>query len=125
MYLHADQLPERAVLRGFDLCIVGAGAAGIAMAHRLANSSLKVILLVSGSPDDKTLPDEDRQSLYHGTAGDFSAESRSGFLASLAPEYVWRYNQPLRISGRVRLIRSTSCRVPVSAMSPGLSLWTS
>ena len=80
MYLQADQLPERAVLRGFDLCIVGAGAAGIAMAHRLANSSLKVILLVSGSPDDKTLPDADRQSLYHGTAGDFLQKVDPVFL---------------------------------------------
>ena len=80
MYLHADQLPERAVLRGFDLCFVGAGAAGIAMAHRLANSSLKIILLVSGSPGDKTLPDEDRQSLYHGTAGDFLQKVDPVFL---------------------------------------------
>ena len=71
MYLHADQLPENTVLQGFDLCIVGAGAAGIAMAHRLANSSLKLLLLVSGTPGDKTLPDAERQSLYHGTVGDF------------------------------------------------------
>ena len=49
MYYHADQLPEDTILQGFDICIVGAGAAGIAMAQRLANSSLKVILLVSGS----------------------------------------------------------------------------
>lgn len=71
MYLHADQLPKNTVLRGFDLCIIGAGAAGIAMAQRLAGSSLKVLLLVSGSPNDKALPDADRQSLYQGTAGSF------------------------------------------------------
>ncbi len=71
MYLYADQLPEHTVLQGFDLCIVGAGAAGIAMAQRLANSSLTVILLVSGGPGDRAAPDRDRQSLYHGTTGSF------------------------------------------------------
>ena len=80
MYLHADQLPENTVLQGFDLCIVGAGAAGIAMAHRLAYSSLKLLLLVSGTPGDKTLPDAERQSLYHGTVGDFLQKVDPVFL---------------------------------------------
>ena len=71
MYAYADQLPEGAILQGFDICIVGAGAAGIAMAQRLAHSSLKVILLVSGSPGDRGMPTEARQALYHGTVGDF------------------------------------------------------
>ena len=80
MYLHADQLPEHTVLRGYDICIVGAGAAGIAMAQRLANSSLKVILLVSGGPGDKAAPDRDRQSLYHGTVGSFLRKVDPVFL---------------------------------------------
>ncbi len=80
MYLYADQLPENTVLQGFDLCIVGAGAAGIAMAQRLANSSLTVILLVSGSPGDRATPDRDRQSLYHGTAGSFLQKVDPVFL---------------------------------------------
>ncbi len=71
MYQYADQLPANTVLQGFDLCIVGAGAAGIAMAQRLAKSSLSVLLLVSGSPGDKARPDQDRQSLYQGGTGDF------------------------------------------------------
>lgn len=71
MYVHADQLPEGTLLQGFDVCIIGAGAAGIAMAQRLAHTSVKVILLVSGHKHDKGLPDDDRQSLYHGTVGDF------------------------------------------------------
>lgn len=71
MYIHADQLPEGTILQGFDVCIVGAGAAGIAMAQRLANTSVQVVLLVSGHKHDKGLPDDDRQSLYHGTVGDF------------------------------------------------------
>ena len=48
MYFYADHLPDGAILQGFDICIIGAGAAGIAMAQRLANTSLKVLLLVSG-----------------------------------------------------------------------------
>ena len=71
MYAHADHLPEDTLLQGFDICIVGAGAAGIAMAQRLANTSLKILLLVSGSPGDRGLPDDGRQALYHGTTGDF------------------------------------------------------
>ena len=74
MYLQADQLPEGALLQGFDICIVGAGAAGIAMAQRLANTSLKVIMLVSGAPGDRAAPSEARQSLYQGTVGDFLAK---------------------------------------------------
>ena len=71
MYLYADQLPEGALLQGFDICIVGAGAAGIAIAQRLAGGSLKVILLVSGGPGDRGAPAEARQSLYQGAVGEF------------------------------------------------------
>lgn len=71
MYIHADQLPEGTVLQGFDVCIIGAGASGIAMAKRLAHTSVKVLLLVSGSKHDKGLPDDDRQSMYYGTVGSF------------------------------------------------------
>ena len=80
MYLHADDLPANTILQGFDICIVGAGAAGIAMAQRLANSSLKVILLVSGNPGDRGLPDEKRQALYRGTVGEFLAKVDPDFL---------------------------------------------
>ena len=82
MYRYADQLPEGATLQGFDICIVGAGAAGIAMAQRLANTSLKVILLVSGSPGDRGLPAAARQSLYQGTVGEF--------LSKVDPEFPQR-----------------------------------
>ena len=71
MYAHADHSPADTILQGFDICIVGAGAAGIAMAQRLAHSSLKVILLVSGSPSERSTPDAARQALYQGTTGDF------------------------------------------------------
>ena len=80
MYRHAEHLPEGTILRGFDLCIVGAGAAGIAMAQRLANTSSQVLLLVSGSPGDKREPDAARQSLYGGTTGDFLRSVDADFL---------------------------------------------
>ena len=41
------------ILQDFDICIIGAGAAGIAMAQRLTGSPLKVLLLVSGHPGDR------------------------------------------------------------------------
>ena len=80
MYAYADQLPADAIIQDFDICIVGAGAAGIAMAQRLANSSLKVILLASGQPADRGAPAEDRQALYRGSAGDFLQKVDPDFL---------------------------------------------
>ncbi len=80
MYVHADCLPADTILTDFDICIVGAGAAGIAMAQRLADSSLKVILLVSGGPSDRGIPDEARQALYQGSAGDFLQKVDPVFL---------------------------------------------
>ncbi len=80
MYAYADQLPAQTELQGFDICIVGAGAAGIAMAQRLAHSSLRVILLVSGSPGDRGLPEAARQDLYAGTTGDFLRRVDPDFL---------------------------------------------
>ena len=80
MYVYADHLPAETILQDFDICIVGAGAAGIAMAQRLANSTRKVLLLVSGQPGDKTLPDAARQSLYRGTVGSFLGKVDPAFL---------------------------------------------
>jgi len=80
MYAFADQLDAGAVVQDFDICIVGAGAAGIAMAQRLANTSVTVLLLVSGQPADRGLPDEARQALYQGTAGDFLQRVDPDFL---------------------------------------------
>ena len=80
MYLHADQLPAGTALSGFDICIVGAGAAGIALAQRLADTPLKVLLLVSGAPGDRSVPDAARQALYAGTIGDFLQKVDPDFL---------------------------------------------
>lgn len=61
----AKQLPHGAELRA-DLCIVGAGAAGISLALELIGSGLQVLVLESGG-----LKAERRtQSLYEGTVRD-------------------------------------------------------
>ncbi len=80
MYAFADQLDADTVVQDFDICIVGAGAAGIAMAQRLANTSLRTLLLVSGQPSDRGAPDANRQALYQGTAGDFLRKVDPDFL---------------------------------------------
>ncbi|MEZ4668107.1 MAG: GMC oxidoreductase [Anaerolineae bacterium] len=71
MYLNAENLPDGTVLQNVDVCIVGAGAAGIPMARRLIGSGKKVLLLVSGQSADRGLPTPRLQSIYRGTAGEF------------------------------------------------------
>lgn len=71
MYRDATDLPNGALLRGYDICIVGAGAAGLAMAKRLNGASVSVLLLASGSPEDRGTPPEHAQSVYRGTVGPF------------------------------------------------------
>ncbi len=56
-------VPSGAILEA-DVCVVGAGAAGITLARRLASSSLRVVVLESGGYD----LDPDIQSLYAGDA---------------------------------------------------------
>ncbi len=62
MIFDARNLETDSVLRGFDICIVGAGAAGITLAMELSKGRIKVCLLESGSLDY----DDDTQSLYRG-----------------------------------------------------------
>jgi choline dehydrogenase-like flavoprotein len=81
MYLSADQVPDGTLLQGFDLCIVGAGAAGLVMAHRLAGSTLKVLVLSSGSASDRGRPMAALQSIYRGTTGPFLEKVDPIFLA--------------------------------------------
>lgn len=61
MHIDARTLGNGAVLEG-DICIVGAGAAGISMALQLVNSTLKVILLEGGGFERE----EAMQDLYRG-----------------------------------------------------------
>lgn len=63
--LDAHDLPNGAILQA-DLCIVGAGAAGISMALEFAGTSLEVLVLESGG----IKPEKDTQALYAGTVAD-------------------------------------------------------
>lgn len=65
MMQDARELPEASVL-STDLCIVGAGAAGIALALEFAGTGTQVLLLESGG----TKPDPETQGLYAGTVAD-------------------------------------------------------
>ena len=80
MYLSADQLSDGTLLQGYDICIVGAGAAGLAMAKRLIGTSRRVLVLASGLADDKGRPEAQRQSIYKGTVGDFLQKVDPVFL---------------------------------------------
>jgi choline dehydrogenase-like flavoprotein len=60
-YLDAREVPDGAQIET-DICIIGGGAAGIAMAAELLGSSRRVILLESGGLS----LDGDTQSLYNG-----------------------------------------------------------
>lgn len=62
MIQDAREVPEGSVLKA-ELCIVGAGAAGIALALEFAGTGTDVLLLESGG----TKPEPDTQDLYAGT----------------------------------------------------------
>ncbi|MDZ7773783.1 MAG: GMC family oxidoreductase [Balneolaceae bacterium] len=59
--LRSDTIPE---LEPYDLAVVGAGAAGITIARRLAGSGLRICLIESGDFEQE----EETQSLYGGEA---------------------------------------------------------
>ncbi|GAA0505210.1 MAG: GMC oxidoreductase [Pigmentiphaga sp.] len=65
MLLNANDLPDHARLAA-DICIVGAGAAGISMALELSDCGLDIVLLESGTKE----PDPRTQALYQGTVED-------------------------------------------------------
>lgn len=63
MLLDARELDIGAVIEA-DVCVVGAGAAGITLARSLRGSGLRVVLMESGGLD----LDDETQALYEGTA---------------------------------------------------------
>lgn len=65
MIIDARSLLDGAVLSG-DLCIVGAGAAGIAMALQFIDTKFDVLVLESGGLE----AEPDTQALYQGTVAD-------------------------------------------------------
>ena len=70
-----------------DLCIIGAGAAGITIAREIAGSGQRVCLLESGGYDF----DGDTQNLYAGETVGASLPSARHLAAAL----LWRHDQPL------------------------------
>jgi choline dehydrogenase-like flavoprotein len=62
LFADARNVPADSTIEA-DLCIVGAGAAGITLAREFIGSPQKVVLLESGGED----PDPDTQSLYDGS----------------------------------------------------------
>ncbi len=80
MYLSSDQFPAGTILENYDLCIVGAGAAGLSLARKLAGTSKKILVLAAGTPEEKGLPPSFRQKIYGGTAGEFLAKVDPLFL---------------------------------------------
>jgi choline dehydrogenase-like flavoprotein len=65
MMLDANELPDGDTLEA-DLCVIGAGAAGIAVALELAGTPLEVVLLESGG----LTAEKATQDLYAGTVSD-------------------------------------------------------
>jgi len=83
MFLDAREIAAGSVLDA-DVAIVGAGAAGIAIARELAQRGHSVLVLESGGFEYE----EDTQSLYLGTAtGPFLGE-RSGYLTASRLRYL-------------------------------------
>jgi choline dehydrogenase-like flavoprotein len=80
MYLHSEAITPGTVLRDYELCIAGAGAAGLAMAKRLVGSGKKTLVLAAGSPEERGLPPGFRQKIYGGRLGDFIAKVDPLFL---------------------------------------------
>jgi choline dehydrogenase-like flavoprotein len=80
MYFDANQIPTGATLSGFDVCIVGAGAAGITMATRLAATTKKVLVITSGSSLGRDRPLPPDQSMYGGVLGSFMQKADPQFL---------------------------------------------
>ena len=93
MLIDARSLPEGQILDA-DLCIVGAGAAGITLARELVGQDLAVVVLESGGLDFEP----DTQALYAGeTVGNPSApldESRLRFFGGTSNHWMG-YCRPL------------------------------
>lgn len=81
MYLNAEELDHGKIINDYDICIIGAGAAGISLATKLHGSTKKVLLLDSGISSDRGYnPTGGRQRLYEGTLGDFMSKVDPVFM---------------------------------------------
>ena len=89
MFQNADTLLNGSILSDFDICIAGAGVAGLVIASRFAGGSTRVLVLCDGLPSD-TGPDPDptRQLTYLGSPGPFLAQVDPG--AGTDPGFIRR-----------------------------------
>ena len=71
MHIDARDLPNRSLIEG-DICIIGAGAAGISIALQWINAPYKVILLEGGGFE----VDEKIQDFFKGKNFDFFEDWR-------------------------------------------------
>ena len=76
MLIDTEQVDAGQVVRS-DLCIIGAGAAGITIARRLIPKGWRICLLESGGLDFEP----DVQNLYAGPAGGTVLPSESAYLS--------------------------------------------
>ena len=119
MYVESGDLETVKTLRGFDLCIAGAGAAGLVLAHRLTRSPLKVL-----APGER-LADRPRTAAritaegLRGHPRSFPGQSRSTLPAPLTAQHVRRDDESFRILGpaprRDRL--PATARVPLCRLA--------
>lgn len=79
MHISAFSIPDQSTLEA-DVCIVGAGPAGLIAASELLDSGLDVILLESGGEE----PDPDTQALAAGVSED---------TPDLYPDIVWSHDR--------------------------------
>ncbi len=70
MIQDASDIPDNSILKS-DICVVGAGAAGISMALSLMESGLSVLLLESGGVSEEA----ETQTLYEGEVADEALHS--------------------------------------------------
>lgn len=69
MFLQAPDIDDGATLDA-DVCIIGAGAAGLTLAHELAGSGLAVIVIAGGGKRPGKRPAKRDQALYRGVVLD-------------------------------------------------------
>ncbi len=82
MYCDASEFDSNQLANNFyDICIIGGGAAGIAMATQLIGSKKQVLVLSSGLETDfNPPPSPDRESIYKGIVGNFMRKVDPEFL---------------------------------------------
>ena len=81
MYLDGNKIPNGTVINDDDICIVGAGAAGIVMAAQFAKEKKKrVVVINSGASTGRGRPSPSDQSIYGGVPGPFMTKVDPSFL---------------------------------------------